>query len=125
MAKKKSSSGGVLSQLFNQNGVKAILGVVAAGSFAIAFGQEKIQQFVSNTGSSSNSACLDQFYRDVPPYLMKESLDKHSYPLCTVDTFFFMETIFTRNFLAQARRLKLSLQLRRLNNRVICTNRIN
>lgn len=82
MAKKKSSSGGVLSQLFNQNGVKAILGVVAAGSFAIAFGQEKIQQFVSNTGSSSNSACLDQFYRDVPPYLMKESLDKHSYPLC-------------------------------------------
>ena len=81
MAKKKSSSGQILTRLFNQNGVKMILGVVAAGSFAFAFGQEKIQQFVASA-TPSNSACLDQFYRDVPPYLMKDSLNKHSYPLC-------------------------------------------
>lgn len=81
MARKKSSSGLKLPKFFNQNGVKAILGIVAAGSFAFAFGQEKIQQFVS-TSTASNSACLDQFYREVPPYLNKESLDKHSYPLC-------------------------------------------
>ena len=81
MAKKKSSSGNILTQLMNQNGVKMLLGLVAAGSFAFAFGQEKIQQFVAKA-TPSNTACLDQFYRDVPPYLMKESLNKHSYPLC-------------------------------------------
>ncbi|WP_374665231.1 DNA/RNA non-specific endonuclease [Acinetobacter sp.] len=81
MAKKKSSSGNILTQLLNRNGVKMILGLVAAGSFAFAFGQEKIQQFAA-AASPSNSACLDQFYRDVPPYLMKDSLNKHSYPLC-------------------------------------------
>jgi hypothetical protein len=31
---------------------------------------------------SSNSACLEQFYREIPPYLLKESLSKHSYALC-------------------------------------------
>lgn len=81
MAKKKSSSGNILTQLMNQNGVKMLLGLMAAGSFAFAFGQEKIQQFVAKA-TPSNTACLDQFYRDVPPYLMKESLNKHSYPLC-------------------------------------------
>ncbi|CAM4160875.1 DNA/RNA non-specific endonuclease [Acinetobacter pragensis] len=81
MARKKSSSGNILAQLLNQNGVKMILGFVAAGSFAFAFGQEKIQQFVAKA-APSNSACLDQFYRDVPPYLMKDSLNKNSYPLC-------------------------------------------
>ncbi len=80
MAKNKRSSGG-LGQLFNQNSIKMILGAVAAGSFAFAFGQEKIQQFVGAVTPSS-SACLDQFYRDVPPYLMKDSLGKNSYPLC-------------------------------------------
>ena len=81
MAKNKRSSGNALARLFNQNGVKMILGLVAAGSFAFAFGQEKIQQLVAGA-APSNSACLDQFYRDVPPYLMKDSLNKHSYPLC-------------------------------------------
>lgn len=81
MARKKRSSVNALTQLFNRNGVKMVLGLVATGSFAFAFGQEKIQQFVSSA-TPSNSACLDQFYRDVPPYLMKESLNKHSYPLC-------------------------------------------
>src|SRR5690606_16351979 len=68
-------------QLLNQCSLKFILGLVAASCFAIAFGQEKIQHFVSLL-SSSNSACLDQFYRDIPPYLVKESLNKNTYPLC-------------------------------------------
>lgn len=71
----------MLPKFWNQNSVKAILGMVAAGSFAFAFGQEKIQQFVS-TATVSNSACLDQFYREVPPYLVKQSLEKNNYPLC-------------------------------------------
>ena len=81
MAKKKSSSGKSVFNMFNQNGLKVILGLVATGSFAIAFGQEKIQQYVS-LSPSSNSACLEQFYREIPPYLLKESLSKHSYALC-------------------------------------------
>ncbi|MCL6235928.1 DNA/RNA non-specific endonuclease [Acinetobacter sp. ANC 5579] len=81
MVKKKRNSANPLSQLFGQNGIKVLLGLVATGSFAIAFGQEKIQQLVSMS-STSNSACLDQFYREVPPYLVRESLHKNSFPLC-------------------------------------------
>ena len=81
MAKKKRNSANPLSQLLGQNGIKVLLGLVATGSFAIAFGQEKIQQLVSMS-SKSNSGCLDQFYREVPPYLVRESLSKHSFPLC-------------------------------------------
>lgn len=63
--------------------VKLVLGLVATGSFAIAFGQEKILQLLPFTqGSSLNSECLNQFYRDQPPILMKDSLKKNSYPLC-------------------------------------------
>ena len=81
MVKKKRNSANPLSQLFGQNGIKVLLGLVATGSFAIAFGQEKIQQLVSMS-STSNSACLDQLYREVPPYLVRESLHKNSFPLC-------------------------------------------
>lgn len=62
--------------------VKVILGIIATSSFAIAFGQEKIAEFIPFTGSSSNSQCLNQFYREEPPVLMKPSLNKNSYPLC-------------------------------------------
>lgn len=81
MAIKKRKTGQSVMQILNQNSLKIILGVVATSSFAIAFGQEKIQRLVS-LPSSSNSACLDQFYRDIPPYLAKESLKKNTYPLC-------------------------------------------
>ncbi|EZQ07149.1 DNA/RNA non-specific endonuclease [Acinetobacter sp. Ver3] len=62
--------------------VKAVLGIVAAGSFAIAFGQEKLSSYLPFSGSVNNSACLNQFYRQEPPYLIKESLSKDRYPLC-------------------------------------------
>lgn len=58
-----------------------MLGLIAASSFAIAFGQEKISQYLSFS-SNTNSACLNQFYREEPPYLVKDSLNKNSYPLC-------------------------------------------
>ena len=82
MARKKRSTNPPLFPFFHQGSLKVVLGVVAAGSFAIAFGQEKISQWMSLTPSTSNSACLEQFYRDVPPYLIKDSLRKDSYPLC-------------------------------------------
>ena len=81
MAKRRSGSSRSLVKMLNQNGLKVILGCVAAGSFAIAFGEEKIQQYVS-LGSGSNTACLEQFYRDTPPYLVKESLNKQNSALC-------------------------------------------
>lgn len=62
--------------------VKAVLGVVAACSFVFAFGQEKISQYLPFSSSSTNSTCLNQFYREEPPFLVKASLTKHSYPLC-------------------------------------------
>jgi endonuclease G len=69
--------------LLKNSVVKLVLGLVATGSFAIAFGQEKILQLLPFTqGSSLNSECLNQFYRDQPPILMKDSLKKNSYPLC-------------------------------------------
>lgn len=62
--------------------VKSVLGLVAASSFAFAFGQEKISQYLPFAGSTSNTACLNQFYREEPPFLVKDSLNKNSYPLC-------------------------------------------
>lgn len=53
---------------------KIILACIAAGSFAIAFGSEKISQWFSPL--STNSTCLNQFYREVPPALNKESLKR-------------------------------------------------
>lgn len=62
--------------------VKSILGLVAAGGFALSFGQEGISQYIPFSSSSSNSTCLKQFYREQPPVLVKEKLQKNTYPLC-------------------------------------------
>ena len=67
--------------MFRKHAAKVVLGAVATGSFAIAFGQEKLQQMVSLSTSGSPS-CLVQFYKETPPYLMRESLQKDSYALC-------------------------------------------
>jgi len=79
MASKKRSTG-TNSFSLSQHFGKIILACVAAGSFAIAFGSEKISQWFSPL--STNSTCLNQFYREIPPALNKESLKKDSYPLC-------------------------------------------
>lgn len=81
MAKKQSKPKSGVTPLLKGNSVKIILGVVASVSFAIAFGQERLGQWVS-LGTTSNSSCLAQFYYDAPPYLMKDSLKKDSYSLC-------------------------------------------
>ena len=63
--------------------VKLILSLVAIGSFAFAFAQEKISQYIPNLNfSNSNSACLNQFYKNAPPVLLKESLTRNNFPLC-------------------------------------------
>lgn len=67
----------------SQNIGKMVLALVATGSFAIAFGSEKISKLMPF--QSSNGACLKQFYRDVPPLLSKDSLKKDSYALCFND----------------------------------------
>lgn len=56
---------------------KVSLALVATGSFAIVFGQEKINEMTLNS-----NPCLNQFYKEVQPQLQRESLKKHSYPLC-------------------------------------------
>lgn len=83
MARKKSRKTSVISgrNWLNNSLVKMVLGVIATGSFAFAFGQEKIAQYIPFTASGS-SECLKQFYREEPPFLAKESLQKNTYPLC-------------------------------------------
>lgn len=65
------------------NIVKFILALTAVGSFAFAFAQEKLSQYVPSLKlSGSNSSCLSQVYKSAPPFLSKESLTKNNYPLC-------------------------------------------
>ena len=82
MARKRSRNHIVFSEkdFLNSTPVKIILSIVAMGSFAIAFGQEKIASYIPTW--TDNSGCLKQFYRDEPPFLNKPSLQKNAYPLC-------------------------------------------
>ena len=64
--------------------VKVLVGVVVTAVIAFATGQDKITQYVPNIPmiSTADSQCLSQFYREQPPFLQKESLNKNSYALC-------------------------------------------
>ena len=83
MAKKTTKKAKTQAHFLSQNIGKILLALVATGSFAIAFGSEKIAKLLPVSGG--NSGCLKQFYRDVPPILSRESLKKDSYPLCFND----------------------------------------
>ncbi|WP_061519928.1 DNA/RNA non-specific endonuclease [Acinetobacter venetianus] len=83
MAKRPTRKGKSQATFLSQNVGKIMLALIATGSFAIAFGSEKIAKFIPL--QSSNEACLKQFYRDVPPLLAKDSLKKDSYALCFND----------------------------------------
>lgn len=83
MAKKTTRKGKSQTTFLSKNTGKVLLALIATGSFAIAFGSEKISKFIPL--QSSSGACLNQFYREVPPLLNKESLTKHSYALCFND----------------------------------------
>ena len=83
MAKRPTRKGKSQATFLSQNVGKIMLALIATGSFAIAFGSEKIAKFIPL--QSSNGACLKQFYRDVPPLLAKDSLKKDSYALCFND----------------------------------------
>lgn len=65
----------------NYSRIKVLAGVVISGVIAFAFGQDKISQYIPSI-AGADSTCLSQFYRDQPPFLNKESLNQHSYPLC-------------------------------------------
>ena len=80
MAKKTTKKAKTQAHFLSQNIGKILLALVATGSFAIAFGSEKIAKLLPVSGG--NSGCLKQFYRDVPPILNRESLKKDSYALC-------------------------------------------
>ncbi|MCM1959667.1 DNA/RNA non-specific endonuclease [Acinetobacter modestus] len=83
MAKKTTKKSKTQFAFLSQNFGKIVLALIATGSFAIAFGNEKISKLIPLP--SSHGACLEQFYRDVPPLLTKESLKKDSYALCFND----------------------------------------
>ena len=83
MAKKTTKKAKTQAHFLSQNIGKILLALIATGSFAIAFGGEKIARLLPI--SSGNSGCLKQFYRDVPPILSRESLKKDSYALCFND----------------------------------------
>ena len=80
MAKKTTKKAKTQAHFLSQNIGKILLALIATGSFAIAFGGEKIARLLPI--SSGNSGCLKQFYREVPPILSTESLKKDSYALC-------------------------------------------
>lgn len=67
-------STGTNSFSLSQHFGKIILACVAAGSFAIAFGSEKISQWFSPL--STNSTCLNQFYREIPPAFKQRKFKK-------------------------------------------------
>lgn len=83
MAKRPTRKSKTPFAFLSQNIGKMLLALVATGSFAIAFGSEKISKLMPF--QSSNAGCLKQFYRDVPPLLSKDSLKKDSYALCFND----------------------------------------
>lgn len=83
MAKKTTKKSKTQFAFLSQNVGKIVLALIATGSFAIAFGNEKISKLMPT--ASSHDTCLQQFYRDVPPLLTKESLKKDSYALCFND----------------------------------------
>lgn len=61
-----------------------MLAVIATGSFAIAFGEEKLSQLWESS-QNQYATCLKQVYRDTPPVLQRERLKKDRYPLCFQD----------------------------------------
>ena len=65
MAKKPSKKAKTQANFLSQNIGKIVLALIATGSFAIAFGNEKISKLIPLP--SSHGACLEQFYLDVPP----------------------------------------------------------
>lgn len=65
----------------NYSRIKVLAGVVISGAIAFAFGQDKISQYIPSI-AGANSTCLSQFYREQPPFLNKDSLNKNSYALC-------------------------------------------
>lgn len=59
--------------------VKSLLGLAVASGFVSTAAQATLSQYLP---FSSSSSCLNQFYRQQPPFLLRESLNKNSQALC-------------------------------------------
>lgn len=67
--------------MLKKSKLKIIAGSIASLVIAFAVGQDKVGQYIPQM-NSSKSTCLNQFYREQPPFLMRDSLKTNSYPLC-------------------------------------------
>lgn len=70
------------SGFLSGNFMKVVLLIIAISSFGLAFYYDQISRYLIKMHPVLDRQCLEQFYRDVPPYLNKESLQKQSYALC-------------------------------------------
>ncbi len=71
------------SNFFHGSFIKFVLAIIAICSFSLAFNYDYISSILlGKFHPIPDKKCLQQFYKDTPPYLIKESLTKHTYPLC-------------------------------------------
>lgn len=70
------------SGFLSGNFIKVVLAIIAISSFGLAFYYDQVSTTLVKLYSISDKKCLEQFYNNVPPYLNKESLQRHTFPLC-------------------------------------------
>jgi endonuclease G, mitochondrial len=84
--------------------VKFFLIIIALVSFVYTFFPDSIHKWVVDFQPIMNERCLQPFYKDIPPYLNKNSLRVESYPLC-FDGFSLMYSDVSKTALWVAERL--------------------
>ncbi|ALH94951.1 DNA/RNA non-specific endonuclease [Acinetobacter equi] len=70
------------SQYAKGNSIKILLAIIALVSFILAFSFDSLNKLIVGIQPIANERCLQEFYKEVPPYLNKLSLSQQSYPLC-------------------------------------------
>lgn len=65
-----------------ENIAKFLLAIIAACSFTLAFYYDSIIKLKLIFYPMVDKKCLKNFYKNIPPYMHKESLTKSSYALC-------------------------------------------
>ena len=86
------------------NWIKFFLILIALVSFIYTFFPDSIHKWVVDLQPMMNERCLQPFYKDIPPYLNKNSLRVESYPLC-FDGFSLMYSDLSKTALWIAERL--------------------
>ena len=70
------------SGFLSGNFIKVVLAIIAISSFGLAFYYDQVSTTLVKLYPIGDKKCLEQFYKNVPPYLNKESLQRDTYPLC-------------------------------------------